>query len=650
MKNYKLKRTIAAAVSFVSALTAVSASAGVIADDNISIYEFEDGVLNTPDRIFDGKDKDGNSVTASNGKLIFLQNGGETATIKATVPETGVYALTVSAYAPYGNKTQNLIINGVSQAQIAFEENTDGFRDIPLGSFKLNKGENEITIESSWGWMYLDALKIESASLPEIVPVKTLSDAKATDETKRLMSYLADNYGSHILSGQQEIYMYGHDFEQEFEWLKNNTGDYPTIRGFDFLNCANILYGSDDGTTDRMIDWAKNKNGITTASWHVTVPKNFATYEQGVTNVSWDNATYDPKLTDFDTAKAVVDGTKENTYYMACLDALAAQLKKLQDAGVPFIFRPLHEAEGGGGETGSWFWWGKAGSSVYKELWKLTYKTLTEKYDLHNIIWEWNSYAYATSADWYPGDEYVDLIAYDKYNCTDWSTEQPVIKHNDSAIGGTFYNIVEKYNGKKMVAMAENDNVPTLENLLAEKAAWLYFCTWYDGGSDDINFLTNERFNVKSDLAELMQSDYCVTLSEVPADLYNTYSIEGTEKPTEQPSSENPSEDHSEQQPSSENPSEDPSEQQPSSETPSEDPSDIEIEIGEPSKYGDVNLDNDVTVTDSILLSKFIANQNKYPLKNSTAAANADVEKDKKINTSDLLKLIEFTLGKIDEF
>ncbi len=167
--------------------------------------------------------------------------------------------------------------------------------------------------------------------------------------------------------------------------------------------------------------------------------------------------------------------------------------------------------KGGGGEEGSWFWWGKSGSAVYKELWKLTYKTLTEDYGLHNIIWEWNSYAYSTSANWYPGDEYVDIVAYDKYNCTDWSTGQAVIKHNDSAISGTFYNLVNMYNGKKMVAMAENDSIPTLENLTSEKAGWLYFCPWYDGGSDNNNFLSNPQFNKAEDLIEMYQSDYCIS-------------------------------------------------------------------------------------------------------------------------------------------
>ena len=53
---------------------------------------------------------------------------------------------------------------------------------------------------------------------------------------------------------------------------------------------------------------------------------------------------------------------------MACLKELSKYLLKIQDANVPLIFRPLHEAEGGGGETGSWFWWGAAGSDVYKGI------------------------------------------------------------------------------------------------------------------------------------------------------------------------------------------------------------------------------------------------------------------------------------------
>ncbi len=515
MKQFT-KKTLSVALAAAISIGAVSLNVLRTSASNSAKYEFEDGDT--------GVSKVQSDANASGGKYVYLENNSESISVTVPVSSTGMYNLSICYSGPYGDKIQNLYINGVDQGQCSFQKTAEGeWAKVDFGSVKLNEGDNTVMIKGSWGWTNFDYVEIEEAKLSEIYASDiTCCDKNATEETQNLMSYLASVYGKHIISGQQEIYMYGpHDFEYEFDYIKENTGELPAIRGFDFLNSANILYGSEDGTTDRMIDWVKNKNGIVTSSWHVTVPNDFTNYVIGETKVDWSAATYDPKKTDFDTANAVVEGTKEYEYYMLCLEALAEQLKKLQDANVPIILRPLHEAEGGGGENGSWFWWGKAGSKVYKELWQLTYKTLTEKYDLHNIIWEWNSYAYSTSENWYPGDEYVDLIAYDKYNCTDWSTGSPVLNHNDSAISSTFYTIMEKYGSKKMVAMSENDSIPTLNNLVTEKAGWLYFCPWYDGGSDDTNFLSNPTFNRVEDLIEIYQSDYCITLDELPPTLYS---------------------------------------------------------------------------------------------------------------------------------
>ncbi len=520
------KKACAAVLAFATAVTALSAMPKSIASAEEVKYEFENGTIT-------GTSTEVVSEIAgfSGDGYVFLKDGGDTITVEVEAPATGMYDINIAYHLPpdFGDsKIQNILINDVTQGQVGFTAN-DSFSEIGVGTYKLNEGKNTVTIHSSWGWTMFDYLTIKEATLPELSVAPTLSDPEATDSTKRLMNYLSDVYGKNILSGQQEIYMYGpHDFEYEFNYIEDLTGELPAIRAFDYLNECNILYGSQDGTTDRMIDWVENKGGIITASWHVTVPKDFASYEHGVTKVDWSAATYDPKLTDFDTAKVLEVGSKENIYYMDCLESLATSIKKLQDKDIPIILRPLHEAEGGGGETGSWFWWGKSGSAVYKDLWKLTYDTLTKDYGLHNIIWEWNSYTYETSTNWYPGDEYVDLVAYDKYNCTDWSTGSAVLVHNDSAISGTFYSLVKQYDGKKMVAMSENDSVPTLQNLVDEKAGWLYFCPWYDGGQDNINFLSNPIFNKAEDLKELYQSDYCITLDELP-DL-KTYPIDDSDE------------------------------------------------------------------------------------------------------------------------
>ena len=506
----------------VGAMNCISSSAA----EAISV-EFEDATFTDDITVETGNG-------ASGGSYLKMTESGSI-TVKFTVESEGSYNLVFYAGGIGSAKQQSLELNGSPLDTLAIPE-SEGFEKVTLPGVKLKAGENTLTINKSWGWSNFDKFEVEPFEFPEIKATQAAPcDSEASAQAKSLMAYLNSVYGKYILSGQQEIYSSGHggNFEYEFDYLKDLTGKLPAVRGFDFLNEANILYGSEDGTSDRIIDWVNEKNGIATASWHLTVPKKFANYNVG-DKIQWGDATYECKwddnktkntATDFNTANVLVEGTKENEYYMACLEALSKSLLKLQEANVPLIFRPLHEAEGGGGETGSWFWWGADGSATYKELWKLTYTTLTEKYGIHNLIWEWNSYNFDTSENWYPGDEYVDIIGYDKYSCTKYLAEnnwQPKIVHDDSAYASTFYGIMDKYESTKMVAMAENDSFSTVENLTNDKAGWLYFCTWYDGGSDNINFLSGADFNTKEDTIAMYQSDYCLTLDELPADLYQT--------------------------------------------------------------------------------------------------------------------------------
>lgn len=202
--------------------------------------------------------------------------------------------------------------------------------------------------------------------------------------------------------------------------------------------------------------------------------------------VDWTACTYKPDETDFDTTQAVIEGTKENEYFKLAIADLAEQLLRVQEAGVPIIFRPLHEAEGNSNidGSGSWFWWGKGGAEVYKQLWQLLYTTLTEEYGVHNLIWEYNSYDYSTSPSWYPGMEWGGIVGYDKYNCiyNRHDGKPSGSGPNEDAISSTFYTLVDLTNGKKLVSMPENDTVPSLDNIMVEQAYWLYFCIWYDKG------------------------------------------------------------------------------------------------------------------------------------------------------------------------
>ncbi|MFD1175980.1 glycosyl hydrolase [Paenibacillus puldeungensis] len=448
----------------------------------------------------------------SGSGFVWMQNSG-TITFTVTVPETGMYAIStryMQELSPDG-RLQYLTVNGVTKGSYMLPYTTT-WSNFDFGFHKLNQGSNTIQLKAGWGFAYFDTFTVDHADLDPLDVQPVLTDPQATPETQLLMNYLTEVYGNHIISGQQEIYGGGNDgnSELEFDWIYNLSGKYPAIRGFDLMN-YNPLYGWEDGTTNRMIDWVNNRGGIATTSWHINVPRNFTTYQLGEF-VDWKNATYKPTETNFNTANAVVPGTKEYQYVKMTIKDLAKQLQILQDNNVPVIFRPYHEAEGNGGLNGegAWFWWASAGADVYKRLWDLLYTELTETYGLHNLIWTYNSYVYSTSPAWYPGDDQVDIVGYDKYNTIYNRYDGLSGVPNEDAITSIFYQLVDLTDGKKMVAMTENDTVPSVKNLTEEKSGWLYFCPWYG------EHLMSSAFNYPATLKTLYQSDYVITLDELP--------------------------------------------------------------------------------------------------------------------------------------
>ena len=104
----------------------------------------------------------------------------------------------------------------------------------------------------------------------------------------------------------------------------------------------------------------------------------------------------------------------------------------------------------------------------------------------------------------------MDIVGYDKYNTVYNRYDGLSGVPNEDAISSIFYQLVDLTDGKKMVAMSENDTIPSLENLTIEKAGWLYFCPWYG------EYLMSEKNNYKDTLIELYQSDYVLTLDELP--------------------------------------------------------------------------------------------------------------------------------------
>lgn len=183
----------------------------------------------------------------------------------------------------------------------------------------------------------IDAITLSpSAARPPHKITTTPVNKNANADARALLKYLGSIYGKNILSGQQD--------QASLDWVIQNVGKTPAILGLDLMDYTDsrTSRGASSTDVDKAIAFSK-KGGIVTFCWHWGAPAGL--YDNA--EQPWWSGFY-TAATDFDVEKALRDTKNANyTLLMKDIDTVAVQLKKLQDAGVPVIWRPLHEAEGG---------------------------------------------------------------------------------------------------------------------------------------------------------------------------------------------------------------------------------------------------------------------------------------------------------------
>lgn len=326
-----------------------------------------------------------------------------------------------------------------------------------------------------------------------------LINPNADDSVKRLMKYLSDIYGEYTVSGQfQDAGFSSH----EIQAIRAVTGRYPALCGFDFMDYApsRIKHGAKPNVMDNAIKWWEEQGGIVTFSWHWNAPE---PYLPNTNDSPWWSGFY-TRAADIDLAK-IMDGNDAEGYELLIrdIDAIAVQFKRLQDAKVPVLWRPLHEASGG------WFWWGASGPEAYIQLWRLLYDRLTNYHGINNLIWVMNSQA----DDWYPGDAYVDIIGEDIYPD----------KHDYSSQLARFTQASEYTAAHKIITLTENGTMPDPDLIYRDGCNWAWFCTW-SGEFVVAGAEYSEAYTKKSQLEKLYNHEKIITLDELP-DL-RTYPIE----------------------------------------------------------------------------------------------------------------------------
>ncbi len=355
---------------------------------------------------------------------------------------------------------------------------------------------------------------MEKPDVPEVdkslIP-KAPVNPSASLETKKLYSFLLDSYGNRTLSGVQSAHSHTNDF---VDAVFNATGSHPALAGYDFIFLQ--FSPTPPGWT-----WVRdytdisaqkehwNKGGVITYMWHWNVPPSEEAYRSGNT----DGYAFYTKDTGFDIREAVKEGTWQNEFILSDIDEAAVTLKKLQDEGIPVLFRPLHEAAGNytryDSQGGAWFWWGRYGAEPCKALWNLLRDRLENHHGLNNLLWVWTIDVVdgfeKEAAKWYPGDDAVDIAGVDVYE------DNTGMKLKQFA----FANKVT--GGKKILALTECGNIPDPALNIEGGTPWSWFLVWPDSDDQGNVNISSSPLNTPSWWKTVMGEKHVYTRENIPS-------------------------------------------------------------------------------------------------------------------------------------
>lgn len=424
---------------------------------------------------------------------------GDALTMTADIEYSGFYDMNFLTMGSEG-RVNNVLVDGMKVGDITTNSPAE-FGDTLLSYIYLDKGTHEITITPSWGYVDIDCLILTAAATPitedtyKVEP--TLVNPNADENTKRLYKFLCDIYGKYSLAGQ---YADEGRSSSEYEKITAKTGKTFAVLGLDMGNYSlgSKAHGAESKTVEYAYDWYKNAGGIVQLCWHWTTPEDYAVNSG---DQPWYSSFYkEGSKLDLD---KIMNGEDDAAYQLLMddIDNMANELARLRDAGVPVLWRPLHEAAGG------WFWWGNCEPESYKKLWNVMYDKMTNEHNLTNLIWVWNGQDPA----WYPGDETVDINGWDIY----------AGNHVDSSQSGRFDDMATNYGTKtKLIALTENGCVMDPDKVFNDNARWLFWGTWSDPFTMKLGVVINDEYTTVELLTKAYNHERVLTLDELP-DLQN---------------------------------------------------------------------------------------------------------------------------------
>ncbi|MBR1934188.1 MAG: hypothetical protein IJ841_10965 [Prevotella sp.] len=330
---------------------------------------------------------------------------------------------------------------------------------------------------------------------PDITATLVSGNAAA----QKLYDYFVSQYGQKTISSVMANVNWNND---EANRIGRATGKYPAMNCYDFIHiCYSPANWIDYSKITPVQEWV-NAGGLVSLMWHFNVPKAEGATEHTCTHTE----------TTFKTANVFNDGTWENRWFYEQMDKVVATLLKLQDAGIAATWRPFHEAAGHAtykqqaNWTKSWFWWGYDGADTYKRLWRTMFDYFQQK-GIKNLIWVWTTQNYNGDAtkynqdtDWYPGDQYVDIVARDLYG---YNTQQNLQEFCEIQAAYPTKMVILGECGKDVNTNTSSASVP---DWWAAGAHWGQFMVWYGSNMEDDTWW-----------GKALSSPYVITRDQLPS-------------------------------------------------------------------------------------------------------------------------------------
>lgn len=243
---------------------------------------------------------------------------------------------------------------------------------------------------------------------------------------------------------------------------------------------------------------------------------------------------YDP-LSQNNMVYDVLDGK-----YDDFLHAYAADVARF---GHPVLFRPFNEMNGDWCNYSAY--WTTRDCSTYVELYRYIYSIFEEEGANKNTLWVWNpneksfpAFAWNNADNYYPGDEYVDIVGLTGYNTGDYYDGETWRSFNE-IYDPIYAQMAPQYEQPLMItefacssyggdkAAWVEDMFEQLEHYPRIKAA-----VWWDGADKDTDgniarayYIDNDKGALKIFKKHLAQDDYKEDLRERTAALLKSYDL-----------------------------------------------------------------------------------------------------------------------------